>query len=112
MWTMFTKRTDDPKLAWLERKLDAAGILHRRHGQSFHAPILQVHEEDEQDAWSILDPVDEIDDDAPMFTEGEIRYGVLVACTCGGHGRQCHYCRTLDAVNEAVTAAAARRGRR
>lgn len=66
-WVMFTKRTDDPKLAWLERQLDAASIPHRRNGHSFHAPILEVRLDDLERAWEILTPVDDIDDDDPRF---------------------------------------------
>lgn len=66
-WVMFTKRTDDPKLAWLAGQLDEAGIPHRRNGWSFHAPILEVPEDRLEDAWAILTPVDDVDDDDPMF---------------------------------------------
>lgn len=66
-WVTFTKRTEDPKLAWLERQLDAAGIPHRREGESFHAPILQVPKEHEAAAWKILSPVDDIPDNARRF---------------------------------------------
>ena len=66
-WTQFTKRTNDPKLAALESMLDQAGIPHRRHGDSFHAPILQVPDERLDDAWKILDPIDDIPDDDPRF---------------------------------------------
>lgn len=67
MWTQFTKRTDDPKLDWLEEQLDAAGIPSRRNGCSWHAPILEVPKEHLGAAWEILDPVDDIPDDDPMF---------------------------------------------
>jgi hypothetical protein len=66
-WTLFTKRTDDPKLMWLEARLTLAGIPHRREGRSFHAPILQVPRERLDDAWAILDPVDDVPDDDPRF---------------------------------------------
>ncbi len=69
MWALFTKRTDDPKLAWLERKLTEAGIKHRRNGSSFHAPILEVEESKLDDAWAILTPVDNIPDDDPRWLE-------------------------------------------
>lgn len=38
----FTKRTEDPKLAYIESLLDAEAIPHKREGASFHAPILMV----------------------------------------------------------------------
>jgi len=66
-WTTFTRRTDDPKLAWLEDQLTAAGILSRRYGRSFHAPILEVQKKDLDRAWDILLPVDDIPDDDPQF---------------------------------------------
>lgn len=66
-WVTFTRRTEDPKLAWLERQLDAAGIDCRRHGETFHAPILQVRALDLDRAWAILTPVDDVPDDDPRF---------------------------------------------
>lgn len=63
----FTKRTNDPKLSWLENQLDRAGIYHERAGESFHAPILYIDEAREDDAWAILNPVDNIPDDDPQF---------------------------------------------
>lgn len=68
-WARFTKRTDDPKLAWLERQLDKAEIPHRRNGRSFHAPILEVPEDRLDTAWALLTPVDDVDDDDEMFKE-------------------------------------------
>ena len=64
-FVMFTKRTEEPKLGWLEERLDEAGIPHRRNGSSFHAPILEVEEEHLSAAWEILTPVDDIPDDDP-----------------------------------------------
>lgn len=72
-WVRFTKRTDDPKLAWLERRLRAAGIPSRRNGYSFHAPILEVPKDKLDAAWEILRPVDDVDDDDPMFLSPEPR---------------------------------------
>lgn len=70
-WVQFTKRTDDPKLAWLERQLAAAGIESRRNGWSFHAPILEVSELHLEKAWEILGPFDSIPDDDPIFQEDD-----------------------------------------
>jgi hypothetical protein len=77
-WKQFTKRTNDPKLAWLERRLTEAGIPNTRAGvPSFHAPILRVANTKLDDAWEILDPVDEIEDDDPRWLEdGERLSGV------------------------------------
>lgn len=66
-WTMFTKRTEDPKLSWLERQLDKAEIPHRRNGASFHAPILEVPFNKLEAAWRILEPVDDVPDDDPRW---------------------------------------------
>ncbi len=67
-WVRFTKRTDDPKLSWLEARLLEAGIPYRRNGQSFHAPILEVPEELLDKAWTLLpQQIDELPDDDPMF---------------------------------------------
>jgi hypothetical protein len=76
-WETFTRRTNDPKLAYLERLLDAKGIPHRRSKiRSFHAPILQVPKEHMDAAWEVLTSrlpgfsqqmFDEMDDDHPLF---------------------------------------------
>jgi hypothetical protein len=75
-WVMFTKRTNEPKLSWLERQLTAAGIPHRRNGQSFWAPILEVPCEYLAKADPILDPVDDIPDDDPRWADPAPRYSV------------------------------------
>ena len=66
---LFTKRTNDPKLAWLERRLTSRGIESKRDGYSFHAPILKVKEEDLDEAWRILEVYDDVPDDDQMFYE-------------------------------------------
>lgn len=67
-WATFTRRTDDPKLAWLEERLAERGIPSRRRGRSFHAPVLEVPEEHLDAAWALLTPeVDELPDDDPAF---------------------------------------------
>jgi hypothetical protein len=80
-WELFTKRTNDPKLAWLENQLDLAEIPHRRNGESFHAPILEIPAECYEHAWAILTPVDEIPDNDPQFCQG-------------GPGCDCYDCET------------------
>lgn len=70
-WVILCKRTHDPKLSWLERTLSAHGILNRRNGFSFHAPILQVPAEFENKAQLILALVDDMDDDEDPFYVGE-----------------------------------------
>ena len=65
----FTKRTNDPKLAWLENRLREAGIPSRRSGCSWHAPILEVPESKFAEAWGVITPVDDVPDDDPMFQE-------------------------------------------
>lgn len=66
-WETLCKRTNNPKLAWLERKLADAGIASRRNGRSFYAPILEVQEADYSAACDILNKVDNIPDDHPQF---------------------------------------------
>ena len=68
-WVTFTKRTNNPKLSWLESKLDDAMIPHKRMGRSFHAPICKVPKCSYDKAMDILIQVDDISDDHPMFEE-------------------------------------------
>lgn len=68
-WVRFTKRTEDPKLKWLEAELKRHGIKSRRNGESWHAPILEVKQKDLDAAWKILDPVDDVPDDDARFRE-------------------------------------------
>ena len=70
-WATFTRRTEDPKLAWLERELDKREIPHKRDGRSFHAPILKVPKGNLDAAWEILAPLDDVNDDDPQFRERE-----------------------------------------
>jgi hypothetical protein len=69
-WVTFCKRTEDPKLAYIEYMLENEGITCRRNGSSFHAPILQVYDRDEEKAWDILATIDDIADDDPLFADG------------------------------------------
>jgi hypothetical protein len=73
-WVQFTKRTEDPKLCWIEARLTDLGIAHRRNGRSFHAPILEVDETRISDAWKLMDQpgvnflsIDSMPDDHWMF---------------------------------------------
>ena len=72
-WTTFTRRTNDPKLAYLERLLDRMGIPHRRRGFSWHAPITEVPKNRLEEAWDVLETLiggatlDDIPDDHSMF---------------------------------------------
>jgi len=81
-WVMVCKRTNDPKLAWIERRCKEMGIPTRRNGESFHAPILEVPEEFESqfDDWlqspfdggeknGRTETIDDIEDDDPTFLE-------------------------------------------
>jgi hypothetical protein len=77
-WVMFTKRTNDPKLSWLERQLANAGIEHRRHGESFHAPILEVRPDQLDAAWNVLSSFDDVEDDDPMFYEESTAHRAVV----------------------------------
>ena len=53
-FVQFTRRTNFPKLGYLIQLLTARGIPCRLNGESFHAPILEVSELFEEDAWTIL----------------------------------------------------------
>ncbi len=84
-WVLFTKRTNEPKLSYLEARLDQAEIKHKREGKSFHAPCLYIEEQGQDRAWAILSEkwtrhgsamghnprakteLDEIRDDDPRF---------------------------------------------
>lgn len=68
-WVMLCKRTNDPKLKWIEKQLAAAGVPSRRNGESAHAPILEVDKDAEDIALSILIPIDDIPDNDPRFRE-------------------------------------------
>lgn len=83
-WTLFTKRTNDPKLSYLEHRLDQLKIPHRRNGESFHAPILEVAAEHLERANAILEErigryrLDDIRDDARRFLPFA-RYNELIS---------------------------------
>jgi hypothetical protein len=76
-WTLFCKRTEDPKLSFIERELGRRDIKSRRNGESFHAPILQVPEDQLDAAWELFGEdvfgdgrrFDDIEDDDPIFGE-------------------------------------------
>jgi predicted mannosyl-3-phosphoglycerate phosphatase (HAD superfamily) len=80
-WAVLCKRTDDPKLAWIEARLNAVGIETARRGSSWHADhILWVRQRDEAIANTVLtEPspvnlrkiyptIDDIPDDHPLFS--------------------------------------------
>ena len=80
-WTLLCKRTEDPKLSWIERELNRRGIKHRRGGPSFHACFtLYVPEKQLDAADEFLQlpaplklrrhykTIDDIPDDHPMFS--------------------------------------------
>jgi len=76
-WVALCRRTEDPKLMYIENWLDELGIQHRRNGFSFHGPILEVPESDHERAYDeiLLAPdedfgiFDERPDDDSMFEE-------------------------------------------
>ena len=69
LWACFTRRTNEPKLTWLEQRLEEKGIPYRRNGSSSHAPILEVLATRIDEAWLELGPVDALPDDDPMFIQ-------------------------------------------
>lgn len=76
-WQRLCKRTEDPKLSWIEERLHAACIATRRNGYSFHAPILEVPAALFEYAQAILAPVDDLPDDAPEWKDDAAQ------CSCG-----------------------------
>lgn len=66
-WCLFTKRTNEPKLSAIESMLGKSGIPHRRNGESWHAPILEVPERCLAKANRILAPIYDIPDDDPRW---------------------------------------------
>ena len=76
-WVAFCRRTNDPKLRFIEAWLDNLGVEHRRNGKSFHAPILEVPEDQHDFCYEQIlmahdeqyGIFDERPDDDPMFAE-------------------------------------------
>lgn len=68
-WVVFTRRTNEPKLRWIQRQLFGRGIVWRHNGDSAHAPIIEVLKSDLEKAWEFLDPVDNIADDDPRWEQ-------------------------------------------
>lgn len=74
-WVTLCKRTEDPKLHWIEQSLSIRGIVSRRNGESWHAPILEVRTQDESAAWAFLAErlpgfrrtIDDLPDNHPIF---------------------------------------------
>jgi hypothetical protein len=74
-WVLFCKRTNEPKLSWIEMELGKLGIPYRRSAhRSFHADfILEVPKNREAEADAILMrrigryTVDDIRDDHPRW---------------------------------------------
>lgn len=71
-WDTLCKRTNDPKLSFIEHALDLRGIPHRRDGESWHAPILQVPEENLDAAGGMLSESARQSHDLP------VRFGVCL----------------------------------
>ena len=78
-WVTFCKRTEDPKLAYLEYVLTRFSIPHRRTGASFHAPILEVSEDRLEECWALLDKPARKEFYLP------VRYGVTLDDVPDGH---------------------------
>lgn len=96
-WITFTRRTEDPKLVWLEAQLLKAGIPSRRAGYTYHAPILEVPEEFEDAAEQILAPVDDIDDDDPRWTDPkEFPHGLMERLQTGAERAEAEHFAKLS----------------
>lgn len=88
-WIDLCRRTNDPKLSWIEAQLEAREIPSQRAGFSWHAPILQVSVEDFLLAHEILAmpvgklefgdygeiTIDDLPDEHPYFTEWAMASG-------------------------------------
>lgn len=96
-WEVLTRRTEEPKLTWLEKRLNENEIPCLRSGYSFHAPILKVPEQYLAAAWEILGPVDHIPDDDPQFTcnTKPFECNGCENC-CGDDCTGCDYCYEDD----------------
>ncbi len=85
-WELLTKRTNEPKLNYIEYRLDEIGINYKRDGESFHAPCLYVDARHSARAWALLNEkwsktgdigpnqrgrtaLDDIPDDDPRFNQ-------------------------------------------
>jgi len=68
-WRTITRRTTNPKLKWLQAQFDELGIRWRILGETWHAPHMQVQADRWDDAWDVLDPIDDIPDDDKQFSE-------------------------------------------
>ena len=66
-WITLCRRTEDPKLLYIEKLLATHGIDSRRNGYSFHGPILEVRRQDLEAAWEMLMVIDEYPDHDEMF---------------------------------------------
>ena len=91
-WIMLCKRTEDPKLTWLESKFAEAKIPTRRHGHSFHAPILEVQADFLDAAWRILALVDDIPDDEEFWANDPD------GCSCSED--RCAFCSVNNVIEE------------
>jgi len=67
-WKLFTKRTANPKRAWLMAKCKEVGLRVFIQNKRFMGePISYVHRDDFTAAWAILAPVDNVRDDDARF---------------------------------------------
>lgn len=68
-YVTFTKRTNHPKLRWLINLCQLARLnVQLAKYMPAHAPVSLVKECDEAEAWELLTVVDDIPDDARLFT--------------------------------------------
>lgn len=66
-WMTLCSRVNDPKLAYIEKELQNQKIEHRRHGQSWHGPVLQVKAKCLDQARLSVNALNGMGDDNPMF---------------------------------------------
>jgi hypothetical protein len=88
-WVALSRRTNDPKLMWIEAQLEISGVPSRRSGYSWHAPILEIPIDAFHAGMAILSQrvgqldlgtstaivIDDIDDEHPYFMEWAMATG-------------------------------------
>ena len=92
-WETLCRRTEDPKLRFIELVLDRMGIPHRRNGSSFHAPILEVRSGDLDAADSTLTTTlgDIADKRGIAAEELACALGIEVEKITSRYGRDCMF---------------------
>jgi len=67
-WVVLTRSTRDPKLRWLADKMSVLGVKIRRVESTNGTAQLHVCEDQLREAWAVLNRVDDLPDDDPLFS--------------------------------------------